>query len=74
MAKLGQIDTKLKHREEDRQELKREIRYNKNENLDNCFNFARATEKKLQEMSDIVEATEKEREKHIKKDMEEMKN
>ena len=53
--------------------LKKEIRYNKSESLDNCFNLARATEEKLQQMSDKVEATDKEREKNIKKDMQEMK-
>ncbi|XP_063720069.1 caldesmon-like [Symsagittifera roscoffensis] len=73
MAKFEQIDKKLKCSEEDRQMLKKEIRYNKNENLDNCFNLARATEEKLQQMSDKVEATDKEREKHIKTDMQEMK-
>ena len=41
MAKLGQIDKKLKSSEEDRQELKSEIRYNKNDNLDNCFNLVK---------------------------------
>ena len=69
MAKVEQIDKKLRDREEDQQELKSEVRHNKNENLDNCFNLARATEEKLQQMSDKVEATDKERE----KDMEEMK-
>ena len=50
--------------------LKKEIRYYKNENLDNCFNLARTTEEKLQRMSDKIEATDKEREKHnIKKDI-----
>ena len=44
MAKLHQIGNKLKWSEEDQQMLKKEIRYNKNENLDNCFNLARATE------------------------------
>ena len=73
MAKLEQIDKKLKCSEEDRQMLKKEIRYNKNENWDNCFSLARATEEKIQQMSDKVEATNKEREKHIKKDMQEMK-
>ena len=73
MAKLEQIDKKLKYSEEDRQDLKKEIRHNENENLDNCFNLARATEEKLQQMSDKVEATDKEREKLIKKEMEEMK-
>ena len=73
MANLELIDKKLKYSEEDRQELKREIRNSMNENLDNCFNLARATEEKLQQMSNKVEATDKEREKHIKKNMEEMK-
>ena len=73
MVKLEQIDKKLKYSEEDRQELKRERRYNKNKNLDNCFNLARATEEKLQQMSDKLEATDKEREKHIKRDMDEVK-
>ena len=73
MAKLEQIDKKLKCSEEDRQMLKKEIRYNKNENLDNFFNLARATEEKLQQMSEKVEATDKEWERHIKNDMQEMK-
>ena len=73
MAKLEKIDKKLKYSEEDRQMLKKEIRYNKSESLDNCFNLARATEEKLQQMSDKVKATDKEREKNIKKDMQEMK-
>ena len=73
MAKLEQVDKKLKYSEEDCQDLKREIRHNKNENLDNCFKLARATEEKLHQMSDKVEATDKKRETHIKKDMEEMK-
>ena len=59
MAKLEQIDKKLKYNEKDRQELKRQIRHNKNENLDNCLDLARATEEKLQQMSDKVEATDK---------------
>ena len=58
---------------EDRQELKKELRHNKNENLDNYFDLARATEEKLQEMANKIKTTDKEREKHTKKDMEEMK-
>ena len=73
MAKMEQIDKKLKCSEEDQQMLKKKIRYYKNKNLDNCFNLARATEEKLQQMSDKVEATDKERVKHIKKDMQELK-
>ena len=73
MANLEQIDKKLNYSEKDRQELKRQIRHNKNEKLDNCFSLARATEEKLQQMSGKREATDKEPEKHIKKDMEEMK-
>ena len=67
MAELEQINKKLKCSE-------KEIRYNKNENLDNCFDLARAIEEKLQQMSDKVEATDREREKHIRKDMREMKH
>ena len=48
MAKLEQIDKKLKYSEEDRQMLKKEIRYDKS--LDNCFNLAKATEERLQQM------------------------
>ena len=73
MAKLDQIDKKLKHSEEDREVIKKELRYNKHEYLDNYFNLARATEEKLQQMSDKVEATDGERDKNIKKDMQEMK-
>ena len=35
MSKLDQIDKNLKWSEEDRQELKKKLRLNKNENLDN---------------------------------------
>ena len=74
MAKLDQIDKKLKHSEEDRDVIKKELRYNKHEYLDNnYFNLARATEEKLQQISDKVEATDGERDKNIKKDMQEMK-
>ena len=73
MTKLNEIDKKLKCSEKDRQELKKEIRHNKNENLDNYYDLARATKEKLHQMLDKIETTEKEREKHIKKDMEEMK-
>ena len=73
MAKLGQIDRKVKDSEEDRETIKKQLRYNKHEYLDNYFNLARATEEKLQQMSDKVEATDGERDKYIKKDMQEMK-
>ena len=73
MAKLEQIDKRLKHSEEDREVIKKELRYNKHEYLDNYFNLARATEEKLQQMSDKVEATDGERYKNIKKGMQEMK-
>ena len=39
MAKLDQIDKKLKHSEEDREVIKKELRYNKHEYLDNYFNL-----------------------------------
>ena len=67
MAKLEHIDKKLKCSEEDRQLLKTDIRYNKSERLEHCFNLAKATEERLQQMSEKVEATDKEREKKIKK-------
>ena len=67
MAKLDQIDKRLKHSEEDREAIKKEIRYNKHEYLDNYFNLAKATEKKLRQMSDKVDATDGERGKNIKK-------
>ena len=73
MAKLDQIDKRLKHSEKDREMIKKELRYNKNEYLDNYFNLAKATEEKLQQMSDKVDATDGERGKNIKKDMQEMK-
>ena len=73
MAKLDQIDKRLKRSEEDREVIKKELRYNKHEYLDNYFNLARATEVKLQQMSDKVDATDAERDKNIKKDMQEMK-
>ena len=73
MAKLDQIDKKLKCSEEDPEVIKKEIRYNKNEYLDNYFNLARATEEKLQQMSDKVEATDKDRAQNINKDMQAIK-
>ena len=73
MAKLDQIDEKLKHSEEDRNMIKKEMRHNKHEYLDNYFHLARATEEKLQKMSDKIETTDEEREKNIRKDMQEMK-
>ncbi|XP_063712332.1 uncharacterized protein LOC134840451 [Symsagittifera roscoffensis] len=73
MAKLDQIDKRLKHSEKDRDVIKKELGYNKHEYLDNYFNLAKATEEKLQQMSDKVDATDGERGKNIKKDMQEMK-
>ena len=73
MAKLDQIDKRLKHSEEDREVIKKELRYNKHEYLYIYFNLAKATEEKLQHMSEKVDATDGERGKNIKKDMREMK-
>ena len=73
MAKLDQIDKKLKHSEEDREVIKKELRYYKHEYLDIYFNMARATEEKFQQTSDKVNATDGEREKNIKKDLQQMK-
>ena len=73
LTKLEQIDKKLKCGEEDRQELKKELRHNKSEYLDNYFFLARATKEKLQQIADKKDTTDMEREKDIKKDMKEMK-
>ena len=73
MVKLDQIDRRLKCSDEDRKVIKKELRYNKHEYLDNYFNLAKATEEKLQQMSDKVEATDKDREENINKDMQAMK-
>ncbi|XP_063728356.1 max-binding protein MNT-like [Symsagittifera roscoffensis] len=67
MAKLDQIDEKLKHSEEDRDEIRKEIRNNKYEYLDSYFHLARATEEKLQQMSDKIDTTDEERDKNIRK-------
>ena len=74
MAKLNQIDKKLKHSEEDREVIRKELRYNKHEYLDSYFNLAKATDERLKEMSDKVEATNEERDKNIKKAMQQLKN
>ena len=74
MAKLNQIDKKLKHSEEDREVIRKELRYNKHEYLDSYFNLAKATDERLKEMSDKVEATNEERDKNIKKYMQQLKN
>ena len=73
MSNLDQIDIKLKCSEEVSQQLRKELRHNKNENLDKYFALARATEEKLHQMAEKVETTDNEREKRIKNDMEEMK-
>ena len=74
MAKLNQIDKKLKHSEEDREVIRKELRYNKHEYLDSYFNLAKATDERLKEMSDKVETTNEERDKNIKKVMQQLKN
>ena len=73
MTKLDKIDEKLKSSDKEYQELKKELRHNKNGNLDSYFVLASATEKKLQQMENKVETNDKEREKNVKKDIEEMK-
>ena len=74
LTKLNQIDKRLKNSEEDREVIRKEIRYNKHEYLDSYFNLAKATEERLKEMSDKVKATNEEREKNIKTDMQHLKN
>ena len=44
MAKLDQIDKKLKHSKEDRDVIRKELRNNKHEYLDSYFNLAKVTE------------------------------
>ena len=73
MAKLNQIDKKLKHSEEDREVIRKELRYNKHEYLDSYFNLAKATDERLKEMTDKVETTNEERDRNIKKDMQQLK-
>ena len=73
MAKLDQIDKNLKHSKEDKDVIRKELRNNKHEYLDSYFNLAKATEQRLQQMSDKVDTTDDERDKNIKKDMQEMK-
>ena len=73
MAKLDQIDEKLKLSEENRDVIRKEIRNTKHEYLDSYFHLARATEEKLQQMSDKIDTTDEERDKNIRKDMREMK-
>ena len=74
MTKLNQIDKKLKYSEEDRNLIKKELKYNRHEYLDSHFNLAKATDERLQQMSDKVNATNEERDKNIKKDMQQLKN
>ena len=74
MTKLNQIDKRLKYSEEDRDLIKKELKYNKHEYLDSYFNLAKATDERLQQMSNKVDATNEERDKNIKKDMQQLKN
>ena len=67
MTKLNQIDKKLKYSEEDRDLIRKELKHNKHEYLDSYFNLAKATDERLQQMSDKVDATNEERDKNIKK-------
>ena len=45
MAKLDQINKRLKHNEEDREVIKKELGYNKHEYLDNYFNLRKRQRK-----------------------------
>ena len=67
MTKLNQIDKKLKYSEEDKDLIRKVLKYNKQEYLDSYFNLAKATDERLQQMSDKVDATNEERDKNIKK-------
>ena len=73
MITLDEIDKKLKCGEEDREEMRRKFMYYKKENLDNYFSLVIAIEEKLLQMAERLETKDTEREKFIKKNMEEMK-
>ena len=60
--------------DEDRDSIRKELKYNRHEHLDSYFNLAKATDERLQQMSDKVEATNEERDRNIKKDMQQLKN
>ena len=64
MVKLEQMDKKLKCSEKDHQETRKELRLKKNENFDDYITLVRATEERLQQMTERVETTDKEREKN----------
>ena len=59
MLKLEQMDRKLRYSGEYRQEMRKELRHNKNENFDNYFILARATEERLQQMNERVETIDR---------------
>ena len=65
-SKLVQKNKKLKCSEEDSQQLRKELRHNRNEYLDKYFILARTTEEKQQQMADKVKTMDNEREKITK--------
>ena len=73
MEKLEQIDKNLRYGQEDRQELKREIKNNKKESLDNYFTMPRSTKERLQQIAEKNEKTGKDCEKLIEKGEEVMR-
>ena len=67
MAKLEQIDKKLKCNEEDRQMLKKGYTIQQEREPGQFLQPGKGDRRKVKQMSDKVEATDKEREKHIKR-------
>ena len=51
--------------------MKREIRHNKNEGIENYFTPAGSTEERLQQIANKIEQSDKEREKLFRTDMKE---
>ena len=74
MQKIEQIDIKIRYGEEDQEELKMEIRHNRNESFDENSIMAGSTEERFQQIAEKIEQTDKERAKLIRKDMKEVRN
>ena len=53
MTKLNQIDRELKYSEEDRDLIRKELKYNKHEYLDSYFNLAKATDERRETPADV---------------------
>ena len=67
MLKLEHMDKKLKSSEENGHKMRKKLQYDKNQNSDNYFTLARATQEKLQQMAERVETADKKREKILRR-------